>query len=102
MAADVDPSNRRAYLEEQIERQKRGEPIDVNWVRDELIRVRHEQMSRMAATQKHLRWVVAIAAALLIVLWIRQGGGFDTSGIIVIGLVAIGVFTLIAVRKQRK
>ena len=99
--ADVDPSDRKAYLEEQIQRQQRGEPIDVNWVRDELIRVRHEQMSRMAATQRHLRWLVAVAAALLIVLWIRQGHGFDTTGIIVIGLVAIGVFTLIAVRKRR-
>jgi hypothetical protein len=99
--ADVDPSDRKAYLEEQIQRQQRGEPIDVNWVRDELIRVRHEQMSRMAATQRHLRWVVAVAAALLIVLWIRQGHGFDTTGIIVIGLVAIGVFTLIAVRKRK-
>ena len=99
--ADVDPSDRKAYLEEQIQRQQRGEPIDVNWVRDELIRVRHEQMSRMAATQRHLRWVVAVAAALLIVLWIRQGHGFDTTGIVVIGLVAIGVFTLIAVRKRR-
>jgi hypothetical protein len=99
--ADVDPSNRKAYLEEQIQRQKRGEPIDVNWVRDELIRVRHEQMSRMAATQRHLRWVVAIAAALLVVLWIRQGHSFDTTGIIVIGMVAIGLFTLFAVRKRR-
>ena len=99
--ADVDPSDRKAYLEEQIQRQQRGEPIDVNWVRDELIRVRHEQMSRMAATQRHLRWLVAVAAALLIVLWIRQGHGFDTTGIVVLGLVAIGVFTLIAVRKRR-
>jgi hypothetical protein len=99
--ADVDPSDRKAYLEEQIQRQQRGEPIDVNWVRDELIRVRHEQISRMAATQRHLRWLVAVAAALLIVLWIRQGHGFDTTGIVVLGLVAIGVFTLIAVRKRR-
>ena len=99
--ADIDPSDRKAYLEEQIARQQRGEPVDVNWVRDELIRVRHEQMSRMAATQKHLRWVVAIAAALMIVLWIRQGHGFDTTGIVFLGLVAIGVFTLIAVRKRR-
>jgi hypothetical protein len=99
--ADVDPSNRKAYLEEQIQRQKRGEPIDVDWVRDELIRVRHEQLSRVAATQRHLRWVVAIAALLLTVLWIRQGHGFDTGGIVVIGLVAIGILTLFAVRKRR-
>lgn len=47
--ADVDPSNRKAYLEEQGQRQKRGEPIGIDWVRDELIRVHHEQLSRVAA-----------------------------------------------------
>jgi hypothetical protein len=100
--ADVDPSNRKAYLEEQIQRQKRGEPIDVEWVRNELIRVRQEQIARVAKTQRHLRWVVGIAAVLLTVLWFKQGRNFDTTGIVVMGLVVIGVFTLVAVRRQRR
>ena len=29
----AEPSDREAYLEEQIARQKRGEPVDVDWVR---------------------------------------------------------------------
>ena len=48
-------SDRRAYLEEQIERQKRGEPIDVEWVRAELARVRQEQAAHRARTQRKRR-----------------------------------------------
>ena len=41
------PSDRKAYLEEQIQRQKRGEPIDVEWVTEELQRIRREQIARI-------------------------------------------------------
>ena len=69
-----DKSNRKAYLEEQLQRQKRGEPIDVEWVAEELQRVRREQVAKMQASQRNLRWLVIGTAILLIILWARNGG----------------------------
>ncbi len=59
-------ADRQAYLEEQIQRQKRGEPIDVDWVKTELERVRREQTATLASPQRNLRWLVIGAAALLL------------------------------------
>jgi hypothetical protein len=92
MASD-EPRARRAYLDEQIERQKRGEAIDVEWVRTELARVRAEQANVAASMQRNLRLVVLLCAALLLVLWFKQGafdgrGGPWTFGLIVIGAIA--------------
>ena len=92
MASD-EPRDRRAYLEEQIERQKRGEPIDVEWVKTELERVRAEQTSMMASVQRNLRLLVILCAALLLVLWVKNGGldargGYWTLALIVIGAIA--------------
>ena len=72
--ARPDKTDRKAYLEEQIQRQKRGEPIDVEWVTEELQRIRREQVARMQASQRNLRWLVIGAAILIIVLWARSGG----------------------------
>jgi hypothetical protein len=88
-----DPPDRQAYLEEQIQRQKRGESIDVEWVKAELERIRQKQAATMASTQRNLRWLVVGAAALLTVLWVKNGGlahggGFMTLGLILIGLLA--------------
>jgi len=92
MASD-EPRERRAYLDEQIERQKRGEPIDVEWVRAELGRVRDEQRNVAASIQRNLRLVVLLCASLLLVLWFKQGafegrGGPWTFGLILIGALA--------------
>ena len=57
-----DKTDRKAYLEEQIQKQKRGEPIDVEWVAEELQRVRREQVARIESTQRNLRWLVIGAA----------------------------------------
>ena len=88
-----DPADRQAYLEEQIQRQKRGESIDVEWVKAELERIRQKQAATMASTQRNLRWLVVGAAAVLAVLWVKNGGfagggGFVTWGLILIGLLA--------------
>lgn len=96
--ADVDPSNRKAYLEEQIERQKRGEPIDVDWVKEELHRVRREQVARLRASQRNLRWLVIGTAILLIVLWARNGGLLDRGGLVALGLIVIGLFAAFTLR----
>jgi hypothetical protein len=96
--SDIDPSDRKAYLEEQIQRQKRGEPIDVDWVTQELQRVRHEQVARLQASQRHLRWLVIGTAILLIVLWTRNGGLLDKGGIVTLGLIVIGLFTAFVLR----
>jgi hypothetical protein len=68
--SDETPRDRHAYLEEQIERQKRGEPIDVEWVRAELERVRRESLEKVASSQRRLRWLVVAMAALFVVFWV--------------------------------
>ena len=64
------PRDRQAYLAEQIERQKRGEPIDVDWVRAELERVKQESRHKVASSEKRLRWLVAFMAVLFGVFWL--------------------------------
>ena len=100
--ADVDPSNRKAYLEEQIERQKRGEPIDVDWVKDELQRVRGEQNARLQASQRNMRFLVIAASLLMVVLWARKGATLDRGSFIMLGLVVIGLLVVFALRGRRK
>jgi len=65
-----DRRDREAYLNEQVARQQRGEPIDVDWVRAELTRVRDEQQQKLESSQRHLRWLVIGMALLFCVLWI--------------------------------
>lgn len=97
-----DQSSRHAYLEEQIARQKRGEPIDVEWVKSELERVRQEQASRLAASQRRLRWVTISAAALLLVLWVKNGGLTGMNSLLMLGLIVIGVLAALSLgRKQQ-
>jgi len=107
MADDHDPSrggperrDRHAYLEEQIARQKRGEPVDVEWVRSELERVRQEQTTAQARTRRQLLAVTIVSAVLLIALWIRRGG-FEQRDIFTFGLILIGLLTAWAVRSRR-
>jgi hypothetical protein len=94
--------DRQAYLEEQIQRQQRGEPIDVEWVRTELERVRDEQKRRLARTQRQLMVLVIVSAALLLWLWIRHGGLEGPAAVPVLGLVLIGVLTVWSVARRRR
>jgi hypothetical protein len=94
-------ADRQAYLEEQIQRQKRGEPIDVEWVKAELERIRVQQAATIAKTQRNLRWLVVGAATLLIVLWIRSGGPTQ-SRVLVPGLVLIGLLTVWVLRRRQR
>jgi hypothetical protein len=94
-----DKTDRKAYLEEQIQRQKRGEPIDVEWVTEELQRIRREQIARIQTSQRNLRWIVTGAAVLMLVLWARSGGVFDRSGFVTLGLVVIGLLAAFALRR---
>lgn len=92
MAAD--PQDREAYLEEQIARQKRGEPIDVEWVKAELERVRLKQATTLARTQKRLMILVLVAALVLTVLWLKNGGLSGTGGVPVLGLILLGFLAI--------
>jgi hypothetical protein len=96
-----DKTDRKAYLEAQIQRQQRGEPIDVEWVTEELQRVRREQVARLQASQRNLRWLVLGTAALLIVLWARNGHMLDRGGLVTLGLIVIGLFVAFVVRGNR-
>jgi hypothetical protein len=95
-----DKTDRKAYLEEQIQKQKRGEPIDVEWVTEELQRVRREQVARLQASQRNLRWLVLGTAALMIVLWARNGAALDRGGFITLGLIVIGLLTVFVLRRR--
>jgi len=85
-----------------MERQKRGEPIDVEWVKEELQRVRREQIARLQASQRNLRWLVIGAALLMFVLWARNGGMLDRGGIVTLGLILIGLLAAFALRGKGK
>jgi hypothetical protein len=100
--ASPDRSDRKAYLEEQIQKQKRGEPIDVEWVTEELQRIRREQVARLQSSQRNLRWLVIGTAALMIVLWARNGAALDRGGFITLGLIVIGLLTVFVLRRRGK
>jgi hypothetical protein len=88
MASDGGTRDRKAYLEQQIERQKRGDPIDVEWVRGELERVRREQTERMSASQRNLRFLVIGSGGLLLVLWLGRAG-LDPRATLLVAAVAL-------------
>lgn len=97
-----DPTDRQAYLEEQIARQKRGEPIDVEWVKAELERVRQQQTKTLARTQRNLRWLVIAAAVVLAVLWVKNGGLRQEGGVYTLGLILIAVLTIWGLSRHRR
>ena len=96
-----DPADRQAYLDEQIQRQKRGETIDVEWVKAELERIRIQQAKTVASTQRNLRWLVIGAAVLLAVLWIKNGGLSRGGGLMMLGLILIGLLSAWGLGRRR-
>jgi hypothetical protein len=96
------PEDRQAYLEEQIQRQKRGEPIDVEWVKAELERIRRQQKATLVSTQRNLRWLVIGAAIVLGILWIKNGGLSQGGGLLTLGLILIGLLTAWGLGRRRK
>src|SRR5262245_26432883 len=95
------PRDRHAYLEEQIQRQKRGEPIDVDWVRAELERVRREQVATQVRMKRQLRLLVILSAAALLGLWIRGGALRQPGGVLFLVLIAGGVLAAWLVGRRR-
>jgi len=96
------PEDRQAYLEEQIQRQKRGETIDVEWVKAELERIRRQQTATLASTQRNLRWLVIGAATALAILWVKSGGLSRGGGLFTLGLILIGLLTAWGLGRRRK
>ncbi|HTB61784.1 MAG TPA: hypothetical protein VLC06_28185 [Polyangia bacterium] len=96
------PADRQAYLEEQIQRQERGEAIDVAWVKAELERIRRQQAATLASTQRNLRWLVVGAATVLGILWIKNGGLMRGGGFVTLGLILIGLLTAWGLGRRRK
>lgn len=62
------PFDREAYLNEQMARKERGEPVDLDWVREELLRVRREQQEKLAASRKRLLWLALGLGILLVAM----------------------------------
>ncbi len=100
--APADPHDREAYLEEQIARQKRGEPVDVEWVKAELSRVREDQAATLARTQRRLRLLVLVAAVVLAILWVKNGGLSGTAGLPMLGLVLVGFLATFAIGRRSR
>jgi hypothetical protein len=98
----ADPRDREAYLEEQIARQKRGEPVDVDWVKAELQRVRADQAATLARTQRRLRLLVLVAALVLLVLWFKNGGLSGSGGLPMLGLILVGFLTILAIGRRSR
>ena len=96
------PEDRQAYLEEQIQRQKRGEPIDVEWVKAELERIRRQQKATLVSTQRNLRWLVIGAAIVLGILWIKNGGLSRGGSFLTLGLILIGLLTAWGLGRRRR
>jgi hypothetical protein len=102
MSPEEPPRDRQAYLEEQIARQKRGEPIDVEWVQAELERIRAEQARMSSSVQRNLRLLVVLCAALLLVLWFKNGGLEGRGGLWTLGLILIGALAAWVLGNRRK
>jgi fatty acid desaturase len=100
--ADEPGRDRHAYLEEQIQRQQRGEPIDVDWVRAELDRVKREAQDKVASSEKRLRWMVMFMAALFAVFWLAGNLLARRDPWVVAPVLLIGVLTFWGLRHYRK
>ncbi len=98
----AEPSDRQAYLDEQIQRQKRGETIDVEWVKAELERIRQEQANTMATTQRRLRLLVIVAAIVLIILWLKSGGLSGNGGVVMPALVLVSLLAAWGLGRTRR
>jgi hypothetical protein len=96
-----EPRDRHAYLEEQIARQQRGEPVDVEWVRAELERVRREQLQTLSRTRKRLLAVTLVSALLLVVLWIRRGGLQQQNGVLIACVLLVALLGAFSLRRRR-
>lgn len=97
----ADRKDREAYLEEQIARQKRGEPVDVEWVKAELERVRADQAATISRTQRRLTVLVLVAAVVLAILWFKNGGLSRPGGLPVLGLIVTGLLVVFAMGRRK-
>ena len=61
-----------------------------------------EQIARLQASQRNLRWLVIGSAILMIVLWARNGGMLDKGGYVSLGLVVIGLFAALVLRGAKR
>jgi Flp pilus assembly protein TadB len=100
--SDDKPKDRHAYLEEQIERQKRGEPIDVDWVRAELERVRLESQQKLASSERRLRWLVVAMAGLFVIFWLAGNLVAKKDPWAIAPVALIVVLAVWALRRYRK
>jgi hypothetical protein len=95
------PVDRAAYLEEQIQRQKRGEPIDVEWVRAELERARREQAVLRARMGRTRALLAVFTIALAVVLWLRNGGASQHGATVVLGGILVAVLATWSLARRK-
>ena len=55
----------------------------------------------LSTTQRNLRWLVIGAAALLLVLWLKNGGLSRGGGLMTLGLILIGLLAAWGLRRRR-
>jgi len=80
----------------------KGWPVDVEWARGELERIRREQAARIASSQRNLRWLVIGAAALMLVLWLKQNAPTSQRGMLGLGLAVLGLLTVVTLGRRRR
>jgi hypothetical protein len=100
--ATEEPRDRHAYLEEQIARQKRGEPIDVEWVKAEHARVQAEMARVKASSRRNLRLLIGLCAALLLTMWFKRGGLEGPGGVWTLGMILIGALVAWVIGNRRR
>ena len=61
-----------------------------------------QQAATLASTQRNLRWLVIGAAAVLGILWIKNGGLSHGGGLFTLGLILIGLLTAWVLGRRRR
>jgi Flp pilus assembly protein TadB len=102
MSSRQERREREAYLNEQVARQQRGEPVDVEWVRAELARVRQEQKDKLMSTERTMRWMVMGMAGLFCVLWIAGNVVANHGPRLLVPIVMIATLTVWSLYRRNR
>ena len=63
--------------------------------------MRQQQAATLARTQRRLRWLVLIAALILTLLWLKNGGLAGAGGLPVLGLILVGFLASFILGRRR-
>ena len=96
----AEPHDSRAYLEEQIARQKRGEPVDTEWIRSELARINREVQQKAAVSTQRLRVLLVVGIAIFVAAWLASRSGLLNDSRVLLPVVGIGMLAIWGLFRQ--